>query len=223
MANLETDRGRNDPKIEQQPHLGKVFNPSGNSPDDPIIPAPVVKKDKDGREIVEIDPRVGGQAGNISLQPTYTSTQPLGFEGAPATMIGWDADSYIYDPAAGATLLPFGRAVSVAGPAIGTTERQVKLGGATGFRGISIRDITQNPKVGGDGYAAGWLVGVAWRGDIFIKAKSAVTVASAVMYDPATGEFGSHASCTVAVANAQYKRGAADQQIAILRLFGPQA
>jgi hypothetical protein len=140
-------------------------------------------------------------------------------------MIGWDADTYIYDPAAGATILPFGRAVSLKGVVVGTTERQVALGGAAAtFRGVAIRDITQMPKLAGtDGYAAGWLVGVVWRGDVFVKAKSAVTAGGAVLFDPATGEFGSHASCTIPVANAAYKRGAADQQIAILRLYGPQA
>jgi len=173
----------------------------------------------------EVTPMAGGQAGNISLQPTYLSTMPLGFEGAPATMVGWDADTYSYDPTAGATILPFGRAVSLKGVVAGTTERQCALGGATNFRGVALRDITQNPKPVGvsDGYAAGWSVGVLWRGDIFIRAKGAVTPATAVAYDPATGEFGSNAACTVTVPNAQYKRGAANAEIAILRLFGPQA
>jgi hypothetical protein len=155
----------------------------------------------------------------INLQPTYGTTQPIAFPGMPATMHGWDADTFIADKALVAPAkIGFGLAVSLK---VGTDPLTIVVGGTAAlFRGVTYRDITQPPR-SPEGYAAGENVGVMSTGDIWVQlgaTAGGVNPGDVVKFTTATGVFDS--AGTITVANAQWMRGAAASGLALLRLNG---
>jgi len=159
----------------------------------------------------------------INLQATYGVQQAVGYAGAPATMHGWDADSYIVDKAG--AVIPFGVAVSIKGNVIATgTERSIIIGGtAAMFAGVTYRDITMPPIASGgtEGYPPGWVAGVMTRGDMWVTVTDAVAVGDVVKFVTATGVFA--AAGTILLPHARWMRGAAAGGLAILRLGQPNA
>ena len=162
----------------------------------------------------------------VNLQPTYGVNQPIAYPGMPATMHGWDGDSYIVDKVAAAPI-PFGRAVSLK---VGTDPLSVVLGGTAAlFRGVTWRDITLMP-IGVpvartvEGYVPGENIGVMSRGDIWVQlgaTAGGVNPGDAVKFVTATGVFDS--AGTITLANAQWMRGAAASGLALLRIWSPLA
>ena len=127
-----------------------------------------------------------------TLQSSYGRYMSAGVEGAFADMSGWDADTGICESAS----ITFGKAVSR-----GSADNGVTLGGAT-FVGISVRDITVMHDTA-DRYEEGDNVAVAVRGDIWVKAKTAVVNQKQAYYNSTTGEIGaSSISNAVAIAGA---------------------
>jgi hypothetical protein len=157
----------------------------------------------------------------IPVQTTYPSVQPIGVPGMPATMVSWDADTFIVDKAAAAAI-PFARAVSLKAG----SEKSIVQGGATGYVGVTYRDITlmaNCPPV--DGYPPSFNAGVCRRGDIWVDAKVAVDVTDKVGYDATTGQL----SKTAPFISGQWMRksvsvtvgGVTYANFALLRLEGP--
>jgi len=156
----------------------------------------------------------------VNLQPTYVTTQPVALPGMPATMHGWDADSFIVDKVA-VNKIGFGVAVSLK---VGTDPLSVVIGGTAAlFRGVTYRDITQPPRTP-EGYAAGENIGVMSRGDIWVQlgaTAGGVNPGDAVKFVTATGVFDS--AGTITIVNAHWMRGAAASGLALLRLYSPAA
>jgi hypothetical protein len=160
----------------------------------------------------EKDERIGiSQLMATPEQTTYPDTLPPGVAGMPASTTGWDADSKIVETAAG---IGFGLAVSQ-----GAGERGVILGGTTaGFRGVTYKDITLvHDAANLDKYVRYENCGVMIRGDIWVTVAAAVTLASAVIFDAATGQFGAATGQTIT--NARYlKAQATPGGLTILRV-----
>ena len=118
------------------------------------------------------------------VQTTYTRYQPVAQNGMLASEINWSADTRIVETAAG---IPFGRAVSQ-----GTNDDGCVIGGSA-FVGVTRADPTL-PQAAGlttvDTYLQYDNVGVLVTGDIWVYAYAAVTPATAVVFEAATGKFG---------------------------------
>lgn len=125
------------------------------------------------------------------VQTTYPTVMPVGVAGMPATMTTWDADTRICETVAG---IGFGLAVSQ-----GSGTKGVIIGGTTaGFQGVSYRDITLIAACGFlDLYPQYANMGVMVRGDIWVAVEAAVTIASAVIFNAATGQFGAATGQTI--------------------------
>jgi hypothetical protein len=145
-------------------------------------------------------------------QDTYVARIPQGFEGAPANMTNWDADTRNCETAAG---IAFGKACGQ-----GSAERGVVLGGPlAGFVGISVRDNTVLNATDPEKYPQNTNVGVANEGDWFVKPEVEVTIDDPVHYDATTGRF-KISGGEGPIVGARWIQGAAADGIAILRLSG---
>ncbi len=140
----------------------------------------------------------------MSVQTTYSRRQPIGSNGAPATMYGWDADTRIAEAAIG-----FGLAVSK-----GVADDGVVKGGAL-YVGIAVRDITLTHDTA-DRYETGDNVAVAQRGDFWITVEDAVVAQTQATFNASTGQLGS--SGGTAIAGSYWVTSADAGGLAIVRL-----
>ena len=142
------------------------------------------------------------------VQPTYTRYQPIAQNGMLGDETEAVTDSRIVETAAG---VGFGLAVSQ-----GTGDRGCILAG-NDFVGVTRADQTlpRSETLTLDKYAQYDNAGILCMGDIWVIVGGAVTITSAVVYDAATGQFGTGA---VAVEGARYMTGAASGGLALLRL-----
>lgn len=109
-----------------------------------------------------------------NVQPNYNATLDVGYEGqVPDTRLS-DIVSRLCEPAS----IGFGKAVIR-----GTNARQVKLGAAGVFEGITVRDIAL-PVSNGDVYLQYDNVGVLRKGTLFVVAADAVTRGDVVYRTP---------------------------------------
>ena len=144
-----------------------------------------------------------------TVQSTYSRYgSAVGAAGAPATMSGYDSDTYYAQGT-----IPFGVAVSK-----GTGDRGCVKGGGT-YVGISIRDVTLVHTTP-DQYELSDNVGVAIRGDWWVKVEAAVVARTAVKYNATTGQLGSAAGTTIAGA-VWMTTQATVNGFAVVRLEGP--
>lgn len=127
----------------------------------------------------------------MTIQPNYNVLPDVGYEGAIADMYPGGVRSGICEPAS----IGFGKAVIR-----GTDPKQVKLGAAGEYMGITVRDITL-PAANNDAYVQGDNVAVMRKGTIFAKAIDAVTAGDAVYRTP-TGTLTNVAGARTAVAGA---------------------
>jgi hypothetical protein len=188
--------------------------PAGQQPaQQPVVGAPTGAPMTAQGPVAGVSGHVGVGTLSAPVQTTYPTEMPIGFSGMPATMVGWDADSYIVETVAG---IGFGRAVSQST----NSERCVILGGTqVNFRGVAYRDITLPPKSPAfAGYPQYETAGICRRGDIWLDVKEAVIVTDPVAFDTATGQFG---KTGIIVPNAQWMRGAAINGLALARFHAP--
>jgi hypothetical protein len=120
-------------------------------------------------------------------------------------MTGYDSDTWICESAS----IPFGVVVSK-----GTGVRGCVKGG-TLYAGVSIRDITLVHTTA-DQYELTDNVGVAIKGDLWVRVEAAVVARTAVKYNTTTGALGSAAGTTIAGAIWMTSAGAAG--MAVVRL-----
>ncbi|WP_343711901.1 hypothetical protein [Inquilinus sp.] len=150
------------------------------------------------------------------VQNTYTENIRPAFVGQIADMTGYDADTRNVETAAG---IGFGLAVGQ-----GTAPKGAVLGAATAaaFVGISIRDVTLDPR-DGDKYPQNANMGVMTWGDIWVQTGGAVAVGADVTFDAATGVLSSAAAgaSQFAIAGARWMSATSGVGLAKLRLRGP--
>jgi hypothetical protein len=147
---------------------------------------------------------------NVVYQTSYTPTIRPAVAGMPGTMHGYNADSRICETVAG---IGFGLAVSQ-----GTGDKGAILGGSAPV-GASLRDITLiHALAQQDMYSQLENMGVLVDGDIWVQVSTAVTPATAVTYDPATGIF---AATGTAFPRARWIKGSSGAGLALLRINQP--
>jgi hypothetical protein len=147
------------------------------------------------------------------LQTSYVSTMRAGLPGMPASMHDYAAASYICQSAGG---IPFGVVVGQGG-----ADKGAVIGGANPV-GVSLRDVTivhSDPAML-DRYALSENINVLTTGDIWVVVTAAVTPATAVTYDPATGALAPAAGGT-ALPGARFLTSAGAGQLAKLRVNMP--
>jgi len=110
----------------------------------------------------------------MSVQPNYNATLDEGYEGQIADTRLSDVVSRVCEPAS----IGFGKAVIR-----GTDPKQVKLGAAGEFIGITVRDIAL-PAANSDVYTQYDNVGVMVKGSMFVTAAAAVTFGDPVYRTP---------------------------------------
>lgn len=146
-----------------------------------------------------------------AIQTSYRVSLEPGFEGQSATQLNDDnSETRICGTSAG---IAFGRAVSE-----GTRAREAVLGG-NAFVGISVLDKTLVNSYG-DLSRVGDNVGVMLKGDVWVRAVSAVTHGSTATYDAITGQF-NPTSGGPEIYGSRYLTSAGAGQMALLRLFIP--
>jgi hypothetical protein len=141
-----------------------------------------------------------------TVQSTYNRYAPIAQAGMPADMSSGDADTLVCESAA----IGFGLAVSH-----GSADNGGILGG-TNFRGVAIRDVTLVHDTA-DQYETGDNMGVAVRGDIWIKVVNAVTPGLQAYYNTSTGRIGKTGAGT-AIAGAVFLDSADAEGFSRLRL-----
>lgn len=138
------------------------------------------------------------------VQSSYSRYMSAGSPGVAATMHGWDVDT---KQAEGN--IAFGLAVSK-----GDADDGVVQGGAL-YVGLSVRDITVVHTTP-DRYEEGDNVGVATRGDWWVRVEDDVDAQTAVKYNTSTGQLGSSGGTTIS--GAVWKTSAAAGEMAVVRL-----
>lgn len=152
------------------------------------------------------------------VQNSYSENIRPAVAGMVANQRNWDADTLNVETAAG---IPFGVAVgrgaAVDGAILGAA-------GGDGFRGISIRDVTLDPR-DKDAYQKEANIGVLTNGDIWVTTGGPVTAGQPVTFDKATGVLSNIApSATQFVAmGATWMTNAPAGGLAIVRLSGAVA
>lgn len=118
--------------------------------------------------------------GAMAVQTAYNERMAVGVPGMPASMSGWDADSLICEEANG---IGFGVPVGQ-----GSADNGGILAGALNlFRGVSYKDITLLNAENADEYPQNNLMGVMFRGDIWVRVSVAVLPSDPVHYNATTG------------------------------------
>lgn len=151
----------------------------------------------------------------MALQTTYGDTMKPGKAGMVANMTNWDGDTLICETEAG---IPFGRVV---GQGVDPKGGVIGAAAATGFRGISIRDVTLE-STDGDKYVEGQNMGVLNEGDIWVVTGGQVTAGQDVTFAAATGILSSAGASgsQFAIAGARWMTSAGSGELAIVRLSG---
>jgi len=149
------------------------------------------------------------------VQNTYSENIRPAVAGQVANETNWDADTRNVETAAG---IPFGVAVGQ-----GAAAKGAVLGSATaeGFVGISIRDITLDPR-DGDKYRQNANMAVLTEGDIWVQVPVSVTAGQDVTFVASTGVLSSVAADAThfAIPGARWMTSAAGGGLAIVRLSG---
>lgn len=149
------------------------------------------------------------------VQNTYVENIRPAVAGQVANMTNWDGDTRNVETAAG---IGFGLAVGQ-----GTAAKGAVLGAAAaaGFVGISIRDITLDPR-DADKYQQNSNIAVLTEGDIWVLTGGAVAVGADVTFAAATGVLSSVAAdaSNFAIAGARWMTATSGAALAIVRLGG---
>ncbi len=149
-----------------------------------------------------------------TTQSTYSETTADAIAGNVADTSTHDARTYICETSAG---IAFGVAVQQ-----GADANKAKVGIATGkFIGITIKDPTRAPD-DSDKYDDGANMAVLYRGTIWVKAESAVTVGADVTAKTTTGALSSAAAATgqIAISGARWMTAASAGKLAQVQLSG---
>lgn len=149
------------------------------------------------------------------VQSTYSENIAPAVAGMVGNMTNWDADTLICETEAG---IPFGRAVGQGTAANGGV---IGASAATGFRGVSIRDVTL-PATNEDVFLAGDNMAVLTEGDIWVTVGGDVTAGQDVTFVATTGILSSAATSgsQFAVTGARWMTSASNGGLALLRLSG---
>lgn len=151
----------------------------------------------------------------MPVQTAYAETMKPGKAGMVANMTNWDADTLICETVAG---IGFGLAVGQ-----GSDAKGGRLGAAaaTGFRGVSVRDVTLEVSAG-DEYVQGQNMAILTEGDIWVVALAQVTAGQDVTFHKDNGTFSTAAadSNNFAIAGARWMTSAGAGELAVLRLSG---
>jgi hypothetical protein len=149
------------------------------------------------------------------VQSTYTENIRPAVAGMVANMTDWDADTRNVETAAG---IGFGLVVGQGTAAKGAV---LSAAAATGFVGLSIRDVTLAP-VAADKYPQNANIAVLTEGDMWVLTGGAVTVGGDVTFDSTTGVLSSAATSGTqfAIAGARWMTATAGAALAIVRLGG---
>lgn len=149
------------------------------------------------------------------VQSTYTENIRPAVAGMVANMTDWDADTRIVETAAG---IGFGLAVGQGAAAKGAV---LSAAAATGFVGISIRDVT-NDSNPADKYQQYDNIAVLTEGDIWVLTGGAVTVGADVTFDATTGVLSSAAvgASQFAITGARWMTATTGAALAVVRLGG---
>jgi len=149
------------------------------------------------------------------VQSTYSENIRPAVAGMVANMTNWDADTRLVETAGG---IPFGVAVGQGAAPKGAV---LSAAAATGFVGISIRDITlqSNPV---DRYELTDNIAVLTEGDIWVLTGGAVTAGTDASFDSTTGVLSSAAASGTqfVIAGARWMTTTAGAALAVLRLSG---
>lgn len=149
------------------------------------------------------------------VQSTYTENIRPAVAGQVANMTAWDGDTRNVETAAG---IPFGVAVGQ-----GAAAKGAVLGAAAAedFVGISIRDVTLDPR-DGDKYRLNANIAVLTEGDIWVVTGGAVAPGDAVSFAGATGVLSAAAAGAgqFVIPGARWMTAAANGALAIVRLGG---
>ncbi|WP_052120130.1 structural cement protein Gp24 [Inquilinus limosus] len=132
-----------------------------------------------------------------------------------ANLTNADADTRIVETASG---IGFGLAV---GQGAGAKGAVLGAAAATGFVGVSIRDVVLDPS-DGDAYPQGAGIAVLTEGDIWVATGGAVAPGDNAVFEAATGILSSlPADAThFAIAGARWMTAAVSGGLAVLRLGG---
>lgn len=151
-----------------------------------------------------------------AVQTTYTANMAAGLEGMVATMFdrAFSDETRLCETAAG---IGFGRVVTQ-----GTAAKGAVLGGATGYVGITLRDVTlvKTAAQTVDLYQQTQNMGVMLKGDIWVRPVAAVAVGASATYDSTTGQL-NPAAAGVAIVSSRYMTAAGAGELAILRIGDP--
>lgn len=151
----------------------------------------------------------------MPVQTAYASNMQPGKPGMVANMTNWDADTLLCETVAG---IGFGKAVGQ-----GSDPKGGRIGAAaaTGFRGVSVRDVTLEISAG-DKYVQGQNMAVLTEGDIWVIATAAVQAGQDVTFHKDNGTFSTVAadSNNFAIAGARWMTTAGIGELAVLRLSG---
>lgn len=149
------------------------------------------------------------------VQNSYTENIRPAVAGMVANMTNSDADTRNVETVAG---IGFGLAVGQ-----GAAARGAILGAAAaaGFVGISIRDITLDPR-DGDKYGQNASIAVLTEGDIWVMTGGAVAFGADVTFESTTGVLSSAAASGTqfVIAGARWMTPTAGAGLAIVRLSG---